>query len=87
MSTSFIAAGFMTLVPDLAVTLGANVGTTLIVQVAVVLLVRWAYGAERMAMQSCMAPCMASAWSISTFLTRVRSFRLHCRRGSIYDYR
>jgi phosphate:Na+ symporter len=33
MSTSFIAAGFMTLVPALAVTLGANVGTTLIVQV------------------------------------------------------
>jgi phosphate:Na+ symporter len=32
MSTSFIAAGFMTLVPALAVTLGANVGTTLIVQ-------------------------------------------------------
>jgi phosphate:Na+ symporter len=33
MSTSFIAAGFMTLVPALAVTLGANVGSTLIVQV------------------------------------------------------
>jgi phosphate:Na+ symporter len=33
MSTSFIAAGSMTLVPALAVTLGANVGTTLIVQV------------------------------------------------------
>jgi phosphate:Na+ symporter len=33
MSTSFIAAGFMALVPALAVTLGANVGTTLIVQV------------------------------------------------------
>jgi phosphate:Na+ symporter len=33
MSTSFIAAGFITLVPALAVTLGANVGTTLIVQV------------------------------------------------------
>ena len=33
MCTSFIAAGFMTLVPALAVTLGANVGTTLIVQV------------------------------------------------------
>jgi phosphate:Na+ symporter len=33
MSTSFIAAGFMTLVPALAITLGANVGTTLIVQV------------------------------------------------------
>lgn len=33
MSTSFIAAGFMTLVTALAVTLGANVGTTLIVQV------------------------------------------------------
>lgn len=33
MSTSFIAAGFMTLVTGLAVTLGANVGTTLIVQV------------------------------------------------------
>jgi phosphate:Na+ symporter len=33
MSTSFIAAGFMPLVPALAVTLGANVGTTLIVQV------------------------------------------------------
>jgi len=33
MSTSFVAAGFMTLVPALAVTLGANVGTTLIVQV------------------------------------------------------
>ena len=32
LSTSFIAAGFMTLVPALAVTLGANVGTTLIVQ-------------------------------------------------------
>lgn len=32
MSTSFIAAGFMTLTPALAVTLGANVGTTLIVQ-------------------------------------------------------
>jgi hypothetical protein len=32
-STSFIAAGFMGLVPALAVTLGANVGTTLIVQV------------------------------------------------------
>jgi len=32
MSTSFIAAGFMTLAPALAVTLGANVGTTLIVQ-------------------------------------------------------
>jgi phosphate:Na+ symporter len=33
MCTSFIAAGFMTLLPALAVTLGANVGTTLIVQV------------------------------------------------------
>ena len=33
MSSSFIAAGFMTLVPALAVTLGANVGTTLIVQI------------------------------------------------------
>ncbi len=33
MSTSFIAAGFMTLATALAVTLGANVGTTLIVQV------------------------------------------------------
>ena len=33
MSTSFVAGGFMTLVPALAVTLGANVGTTLIVQV------------------------------------------------------
>lgn len=33
MSTSFIAAGFMTIVPALAVTLGANVGSTLIVQV------------------------------------------------------
>ncbi|HEX5999698.1 MAG TPA: Na/Pi cotransporter family protein [Hyphomicrobiaceae bacterium] len=33
MSTSFIAAGFMSLAPALAVTLGANVGTTLIVQV------------------------------------------------------
>ncbi|MGD9671466.1 MAG: Na/Pi cotransporter family protein [Hyphomicrobiaceae bacterium] len=33
MSTSFIAAGFMSLVTALAVTLGANVGTTLIVQV------------------------------------------------------
>jgi phosphate:Na+ symporter len=33
MSTSFIAAGFMTLTPAIAVTLGANVGTTLIVQV------------------------------------------------------
>jgi phosphate:Na+ symporter len=33
MSTSFIAGGFMSLVPALAVTLGANVGTTLIVQV------------------------------------------------------
>lgn len=32
MSTSFIAAGFMALTPALAVTLGANVGTTLIVQ-------------------------------------------------------
>jgi phosphate:Na+ symporter len=32
-STGFIASGFMTLVPALAVTLGANVGTTLIVQV------------------------------------------------------
>ena len=32
MSTSFIAAGFMTLGPALAVTLGANVGSTLIVQ-------------------------------------------------------
>ena len=32
MSTSFIAGGFMTLVTALAVTLGANVGTTLIVQ-------------------------------------------------------
>ena len=32
MSTSFIAAGFMTLAPALLVTLGANVGTTLIVQ-------------------------------------------------------
>jgi len=32
MTTSFIATGFMTLVPALAVTLGANVGTTLIVQ-------------------------------------------------------
>jgi phosphate:Na+ symporter len=33
MTTSFIAGGFMGLVPALAVTLGANVGTTLIVQV------------------------------------------------------
>jgi phosphate:Na+ symporter len=33
MSTSFVAGGFMTLVAALAVTLGANVGTTLIVQV------------------------------------------------------
>jgi phosphate:Na+ symporter len=33
MSTSFISAGLMALVPALAVTLGANVGTTLIVQV------------------------------------------------------
>jgi phosphate:Na+ symporter len=33
MCSSFIAAGFMSLVPALAVTLGANVGTTLIVQV------------------------------------------------------
>lgn len=33
MSTSFVAAGFMALVPALAVTLGANVGTTLIVQI------------------------------------------------------
>jgi phosphate:Na+ symporter len=33
MSTSFIASGFMSLVPALAVTLRANVGTTLIVQV------------------------------------------------------
>jgi phosphate:Na+ symporter len=33
MSTSFIAAGLMTIVPALAVSLGANVGTTLIVQV------------------------------------------------------
>ena len=33
MSTGFITAGLMTLVPALAVTLGANVGTTLIVQV------------------------------------------------------
>jgi phosphate:Na+ symporter len=33
MSTSFIAEGFIGLVPALAVTLGANVGTTLIVQV------------------------------------------------------
>ena len=33
MSTSFIAGGFMTLVTALAVALGANVGTTLIVQV------------------------------------------------------
>src|SRR5215211_8894177 len=33
MSTTFIAGGFMTLVAALAVTLGANVGTTLIVQV------------------------------------------------------
>lgn len=33
MATSFVAAGFITLVPALAVTLGANVGTTLIVQV------------------------------------------------------
>jgi phosphate:Na+ symporter len=32
MATSFIAAGLMTLVTGLAVTLGANVGTTLIVQ-------------------------------------------------------
>lgn len=32
MSTSFIAGGFMALTPALAVTLGANVGTTLIVQ-------------------------------------------------------
>ena len=32
MTTSFIATGFMALVPALAVTLGANVGTTLIVQ-------------------------------------------------------
>ncbi len=33
MCTGFIAGGFMALVPALAVTLGANVGTTLIVQV------------------------------------------------------
>lgn len=33
MSTGFIASGFMSLVTALAVTLGANVGTTLIVQV------------------------------------------------------
>lgn len=33
MSTSFIASGFMSLTTALAVTLGANVGTTLIVQV------------------------------------------------------
>lgn len=33
MATSFVAAGYMTLVPALAVMLGANVGTTLIVQV------------------------------------------------------
>jgi Na+/phosphate symporter len=33
MTTSFIAGGLMSLVPALAVTLGANVGTTLIVQV------------------------------------------------------
>src|SRR5262245_14214425 len=33
MATSFVAAGFITLIPALAVTLGANVGTTLIVQV------------------------------------------------------
>jgi phosphate:Na+ symporter len=33
MATGFIAGGFMSLVPALAVTLGANVGTTLIVQV------------------------------------------------------
>ncbi len=33
MTTSFIASGLMELVPALAVTLGANVGTTLIVQV------------------------------------------------------
>ena len=33
MSTSFIAGGSMTLVPAFAVTLGANVGTTLIVQI------------------------------------------------------
>jgi phosphate:Na+ symporter len=33
MSASFIASGLITLVPALAVTLGANVGTTLIVQV------------------------------------------------------
>lgn len=33
MSTNFIAAGFMTLTPALAVMLGANVGSTLIVQV------------------------------------------------------
>lgn len=33
MATSFIASGLMGLVPALAVTLGANVGTTLIVQV------------------------------------------------------
>ena len=33
MSTTFIAEGFIGLVPALAVTLGANVGTTLIVQV------------------------------------------------------
>jgi phosphate:Na+ symporter len=35
MSTSFIAAGLMSLVTALAVTLGANVGTTLIVQVLI----------------------------------------------------
>jgi phosphate:Na+ symporter len=33
MTTSFIASGLMDLVPALAVTLGANVGTTLIVQI------------------------------------------------------
>src|SRR5262245_18149148 len=42
MSTSFIAGGFMTLVPALAVTLGANVGTTLIVQVLTFDVAAWA---------------------------------------------
>jgi phosphate:Na+ symporter len=33
MTTSFVARGLVGLVPDLALMLGANVGTTLIVQV------------------------------------------------------
>jgi len=42
MSTSFVAGGFMTLVPALAVTLGANVGSTLIVQVLTFDVAAWA---------------------------------------------